>query len=144
MNACHPLVARLIELSGRPALAADALNRLLAEPGMTVLFCGGDPVQYPECLDVAVVLPEMLKLFPERFRMVVADRALEPALQVGYGIQRWPSLLFLRDGQYVGTISGMQDWSVYVQRFAQLLDAPAGRPPSIGIAVASEAASHCH
>lgn len=144
MTPSHPLVARLIELSGRPALTVDALESMLAEPGMAVLFCGGDPVQYPECLDVAVVLPEMLKLFPDRFRMVVADRALEPAMQVGYGIQRWPGLLFLRDGQYVGTILGMQDWSVYVQRFTELLDAPVSRPPTIGIAVASQAGQHCH
>ena len=144
MTPLHPLVARLVELSARPVLAIDALEAFLGEPGEVVLFCGGDPVQYPECLDVAVVLPEMQRLFLGRFRIAVAARELEPALQTGYGIQRWPSLLFLRDGQYVGSIAGMQDWSVYVERFTELIDMPARRPPSIGIAVASQSGQHCH
>jgi hydrogenase-1 operon protein HyaE len=144
MTAPHPLVASLIEHSARPALSVESLADFLDEPGMRVLFCGGDPVQHPECLDVAVVLPELLKHYPGRCAIAVADRALEPALQASYGIQRWPSLLFLRDGQYVGAIQGMQDWSVYVQRFMHLLEAPASRPPAIGVAIASDPGSHCH
>lgn len=144
MNPLHPLVARLVEISARPAITPEALEAFLDEPGEVVLFCGGDPLQHPECLDVAVVLPELHRLFAGRCRIAVAARELEPALQVGYGIQRWPSLLFLRDGQYVGVIAGMQDWSVYLERFKQLLDTPASRPPSIGIAVASQSGQHCH
>jgi hydrogenase-1 operon protein HyaE len=143
MTQLHPLVARLIEHCGTPALNGEILDEFLAQPGDAILFCGGEPLQYPECLDVAVVLPELLAAHPGRFRAAVADRTLEPKLQAMYGFQRWPSLLFLRDGQYVGVISGMQDWSVYLERIAGLLTAPATRPPSVGIAV-STTASHCH
>jgi hydrogenase-1 operon protein HyaE len=140
----HPLVARLVELSARPVVIVETFEAFLDEPGEVILFCGGDPVQYPECLDVAVVLPEACRVFLGRLRMAVAAPELEPALRAGYGIQRWPTLLFLRDGKYVGCIAGMQDWSVYVERFTQLLDTPTSRPPSIGIAVAASASAHCH
>ncbi len=42
--------------------------------------CAGDPVQYPECLDVAVVLPELLRAFPGRFRAGIPAVEMEPAV----------------------------------------------------------------
>jgi hydrogenase-1 operon protein HyaE len=146
MTEFHPLVARLVETSGRCAIDIDNLSDFLDEPGMQILFCGGDPVQHPECLDVAVVLPELAQQFAGRFSFAVAAPTLEPALRANYGIQHWPTLLCLRDGEYVGVIAGMQDWSIYTQRLASLLEAPASRAPSIGIAVAGSAthSTHCH
>jgi hydrogenase-1 operon protein HyaE len=67
--------------------------------------------------------------------VALASRELEADMQTRFGFNRWPSLIFLRDGQYVGTLSGMLDWTVYLARIQDLLVAPAGRPPSIGIAV---------
>jgi hydrogenase-1 operon protein HyaE len=131
----HPLLTRLIDDFGYPCLDRDNLEACLAAPGDSVLFCAGDPVQYPECLDVAVVLPELMRSFPGRFRVALASRELEADMQTRFGFNRWPSLIFLRDGQYVGTLSGMLDWTVYLARIQDLLVAPAGRPPSIGIAV---------
>lgn len=139
----HPLIARLIDEFGYPRLDAGNLEAFLAAPGDAVLFCAGDPVQHPECLDVAVVLPELLRAFPGRFRSGVAEVALEPALQARFGFTRWPTLVFLREGGYVGSISGIQDWSVYLERIGELLATPASRPPSIGIPVQS-AASQAH
>ncbi len=144
MTIPHPFVQRLIEASDRPAVDIDGLAAFLNEPGTWVLFCGGDPTQYPECLDVAVVLPELARHFAGRFAYAVAAPELEPALRAGYGIQHWPTLLGLRDGEYVGVVSGMQDWTVYIERIAALLDAPVSRPPSIGIAVAGPSPAHCH
>ncbi len=139
----HPLVARLIDEFGYPLLDDERLVEAFDDaPGDAVIFCGGDPVQYPECLDVAVVLPELLRTFPGRFRVAVAARALEPAMQARYGLTRWPSLVFLRDGAYVGVIPGIQDWSVYIARVLELLATPAGRPPSIGVAAPAPAACH--
>jgi hydrogenase-1 operon protein HyaE len=143
MNPLHPLVARLVELIGQPLLTAENLDELTTSSGDVALFCGGDPIQHPECLDVAVVLPELLTVFRGRFRAVVASASLEPQLLAMYGFQRWPSLVFLRDGQYIGVISGIQDWSVYLERITDLLSASPSRPPSVGIAV-SAPANHCH
>lgn len=145
MNTLHPLIARLTGEYGYPLLDADNLEAFCAAPGDAVLFCTGDPVQHPECLDVAVVLPELLRAFPGRFHAAVAASVLEPDLQARYGFNRWPTLVFLRDGAYVGVLSGIQDWSVYLSRIQDLLAAAPSRPPSIGIAVSTAAAaSTCH
>lgn len=139
----HALIIRLVEEFGYPLLAAGNLDAFCDAPGDAVLFCAGDPLQHPECLDVAVVLPEILRAFPGRFRAGVACAELESPLQLRYGFNRWPTLVFLRNGAYIGAISGIQDWSIYLVRIDDLLAAPAGRPPSIGIAV-STAATACH
>ena len=143
MNPLHPLLARLVDTFGYPLLDAGNLDAFCDAPGDAVLFCGGDPAQHPECLDVAVVLPEILRAFPGRFRTAVAASGLEPALQARYGFSRWPTLVFLRNGAYVGAISGIQDWSVYLARINELLAGPVSRPPSIGVAVSSASAT-CH
>jgi hydrogenase-1 operon protein HyaE len=144
MNALHPLIARLSEITGRPVLNAETLEAFLAERGNTVLFCGGDPVRYPECLDVAVVLPELLAAFPELGHAAVAGPEVWERMQADYGIQTWPALIFLRDGRYVGTIAGMQDWQVYLERVAELRNAPVRRPPSVGVLVAASVEHACH
>lgn len=141
----HPLIARLSDVNGYPRLHAGNLEAFCNAPGDAVLFCAGDPVQYPETLDVAVVLPELLRAWPGRFRSGVVSAEQEAQVQARYGFNRWPSLVFLRGGAYLGVLSGIQDWAVYLARINELLAAPVSRPPSIGIAVAV-ANSHatCH
>lgn len=143
MTSQHPLITRLIEDFGYPRLDAETLEAFCDAPGNAVLFCAGDPAQHPECLDVAVVLPELLRAFPGSFRAGIADAALESALQARYGFNRWPSLVFLRAGSYVGVLSGILDWSVYLARIQDLLASPCSRPPSIGIAVGTTSTA-CH
>lgn len=145
MSQTHPLLARLAETLGRTVPSAEDLDAFLAEPGDAVLFCGGDPRQYPECLDVAVVLPELLATQSGRLRAAVVAPELEAAVQARYGFTRWPTLVFLRDGGYLGAISGMQDWPHYVARIAALLAAGVSRPPTVGVPVAAAAAAAaCH
>lgn len=145
MTAPHPLIARLIDDFGYPHLAGSDLAAFTDAPGDAVLFCAGDPVQYPEALDVAVVLPELLRAFPGRLRAGVVTAEQAPALQARFGFNRWPTLVFLRGGEYVGMLSGIQDWSVYLARIRELLDAAPSRPLSIGILVSSSSApSACH
>ena len=112
-----------------------------------VLFAG-DPVQFPEGLDVAVVLPELQRSLPGRFKVAVVPREREDAVARRYGSQRWPTLLFLRDGQYVTTVSGMHDWDVFLERVTQALAMPISRAPTIGIPVVSAmsvgGAASCH
>src|SRR3990167_1143341 len=109
---------------------------------------GGDRVRFPEGQDVAAVLPELMKSFPNRFQIAVVPRDHEDAVARRYGSQRWPTLLFFRDGQYVTAIAGMQDWDVYLSGVAAALTMPPSRPPTIGIPVVSQGStssdSSCH
>lgn len=144
MSLNHPLLDRLAQTVGLVLKTEDDLDGWLAEPGNRVLFCGGNPVQYPECLDVAVVLPELLAIHRDRLQAAVLAPELEAAAQARYGFNRWPSLVFLRDGDYLGTLSGMQDWIAYVARFCEILAAAPSRPPTVGIPVAAASSPSCH
>lgn len=143
-----PLVTRLVRDFGAEWVDADQISSWVAGTGDRMVLLAGDPIRFPEGVDVAAVIPELLKAFPERFSVAVAPRHAEDAVARRYGSVRWPSLLFFRDGQYVTSIAGMQDWDVYLDLVGQALIQPASRPPSIGIPVVSHDAtagnSHCH
>ncbi|WP_304309727.1 hydrogenase [Pseudacidovorax intermedius] len=144
--ATSPLVSRLAESCGATWVDADNLDAWAAEGGDRVVLLAGDPVRHPEGLDVAVVLPELQRSLPGRFEIGVVRRHDEEAVARRYGAQRWPTLLFLRDGQYVTTLPGMHDWDVFLRKTEEALAAPVSRPPGIGIPLVSAAAdgAGCH
>ena len=138
----HPLVDRLATATGGAEVTPASIDAFEAGPGHAGLFFGGDPVRFPECLDVAVVLPELHALFGG-FRVGIVPRADEDALAKRYAVQRWPSLVFLRDGGFLGTVSGMKDWDDYVREVQGTLAATPGRRPAPTIAIHA-AGDHCH
>lgn len=142
-----PLVQRLARDFGATWVDETSVAEWTACGGDRVVLLAGDPVRFPEGVDVAAVLPELMKSFPNRFQVAVVPRDSEDAVAKRYGSQRWPTLLFFRDGQYVTAIAGMQDWDVYLSGVAAALSMPPSRPPTIGIPVVSQtggAGSSCH
>jgi hydrogenase-1 operon protein HyaE len=147
-NPAPPLVMRLARDFGAAWVTETTVAEWGAGGGDRVVLLAGDPVRFPEGQDVAAVLPELMKAFPQRFVVAVVPRDHEDAVARRYGSQRWPTLLFFRDGQYVTAIAGMQDWDVYLRGVAAALALPPSRPPTIGIPVVSQSGSasdsHCH
>ena len=142
-----PLIRRLVRDFNAHWVCVDNLQNWAEGGGDRVLLLAGDMVRFPEGQDVAAVLPELMQAFPGRFEIGVVPREQEDAVAERYGSQRWPTLLFLRNGSYVTAISGMQDWDVYLQRVAEALDMPVSRAPSVGIRVVSSATADggsCH
>jgi hydrogenase-1 operon protein HyaE len=137
-----PLVCRLAASPGARWVDAAGLEAFLAEPGEQMLFFHGDPVRFPEVLDVAVVLPELRRHFAQRFGIAVVPRADDDRLAARFGVQRRPALVFLRDGRYVDCVNGMLDWQDYLDRLQQVFERPASRPP-IALAAATPAPG-CH
>lgn len=124
---------------------------LAEQQGDQVLLFAGDPVRFPEAMDVAVVLPELQRACAgagRTFGIAVAVPECAEELAKKFGSQRWPTLMFFRAGQYVTTVSGMHDWGDYFTRVCEALSAQASRAPTIGIPVvsstANSSASHCH
>lgn len=145
--AVPPLVQRLVEQPGACWVRPETLDAFLARPGEAVLFFWGDPVRFPEGQDVAVVLPELARLVDGPLHIGVVPRDVEDALAAKYNVQRWPSLVWLRDGRYVTLIAGMLDWTDYVQRVQQALASAPTRVPGVGIplvAAQGSAAPSCH
>lgn len=142
-----PLIARLAQAHAWVG-AEDLDDFLAAHPGDVVLFVWSDPIRFPESLDVAVVLPELLAHASgpgaPRFKIAVVDALSEDTVARRYGAQRRPSLIFLRDGQYVDTVAGMLDWEPYAQAVDQALAAPTRRAPGVGIPLVGEAGASCH
>lgn len=132
-----PLIQRLIDDYGYPVLGADNLDALPADNRVNVLFFTEDPKKYPETLDVAVILPELVAHYGDRLHPAIVARADEKTLQEQYGFSQWPTLVFLRGRDYLGAISRIQDWHVYLERIDELLAAEPTRPPGVGIPVVS-------
>jgi hydrogenase-1 operon protein HyaE len=153
-----PLVSRLVAQCGAHWVDAGSHDAFVGGSGDRVLFFSGDAVRFPESLDVAVVLPELQAALrrPDGslpFLIGVVCRDHEDALARRWASQRWPALVFVRDGAYVGNLPGMQDWLDYVSKVRELLAAPTSRAPGVGISVVAagvngtndtNAGSGCH
>ena len=140
----HPLIERLAQATGGTELRPEAVEQFEAQPGDAVLYFGGDPVRFPEALDVAVVLPELRSSLGGTWRVGIVPRDCEDQLARRYAVQRWPSLVFLRDAGYLGTVSGMKDWSDYVAEVREVLARSPGRRPAPTIAIQSADGQACH
>ena len=142
----HPLVAQLVSRHGFVELDPDTFDAWSEAPGHALLVFVEDPSRVKETLDLAVIAPELAKAFGDTFRKAVLLPAAAKAIAVRYGFRRWPALVVLRDGGYVGAIDGLRNWSEYIDEMTRLIAAPVTRPPSIGIAVAGPggAAPACH
>lgn len=129
------LLARLAE-RGYHAVCADGLDALAADSRHLIVMLNEDPVKYPEVLDNPVIVPEVLREFPAgTFDVAYADIAESRKIARRFGVLKFPALLFLREGQYLGVIVGLLDWPDVVRAFADKLTAEARRPPSVGIPV---------
>lgn len=141
------LIEQLVERHGAHWIDEQTVDAWKSGPGDRVLFFAGDAVRFPECLDVAVVLPELQRSFPGRFIVGIARREVEDAVARRFSSQRWPALMFWRDGKYVTVVAGMHDWDVYLTLIEQALAMPTSRLPGIGIPVVAaggDNASSCH
>lgn len=139
----HPLIDHLLETHGYPDIDLANHDDFVAEPGMNVLFFPGDPQTVRDATDVAVILPELARAFDGRLRPgVVTDTfGAGKDLKRRYGFREYPALVFVRTGEYVGTISRVQDWAEYLRRIDELLGAPARRAPGFGIPVVTAPAT---
>ncbi|MDA8152872.1 MAG: hypothetical protein M0003_09195 [Acidithiobacillus sp.] len=112
---------RLVEHYGFPCVTQETVDDF-ANNGTVVLFFAGDPVRYPETNDVAVILPELAAIFFGRFQTAIVAADAEKTLQARYGVTVWPTLVFLRQGAKIGTISRMRNWGEYLREVALLLE----------------------
>jgi hydrogenase-1 operon protein HyaE len=144
-GAVHPLVAELTTRHGFARLESHAFDAWAGAPGRAFVVFTEDPVRYKETLDLAVIAPQIVRAFPGVFRAGVLLPEAARAIAVRYGFRRWPALVVLDGGGYVGAIDGLRNWDEYLSDVAGLATAPVTRPPTVGIAVRGpgEAAGHC-
>ncbi len=121
----HPLLRRLLDDCGYPEVDLDNHGDFAGRPGINVLFFPGDPKRFRDTTDVAVVLPELVKAFEGALHPGVVTAAAGKPLQQHYGFELWPALVFLRDGEHLGSICRIHNWSDYLQKIGDLISGPA-------------------
>lgn len=122
------LVENMLQRTGLPRITADTYTTFLAAHPQVVLFFCENPERYPESNDVAMVLPEILKEFPQ-LQGAIIDSSFERELQKQFDFTRWPALAFFVNGDYRGNMTGIQNWDDYTGRIPELLsDTPTTIP----------------
>ena len=146
MDAVHPLLAQLVARHGFAELTSATFDAWVAHRGHALVAFVEEPAKLKESLDLAVIAPQLERAMPGAFRCAVLLPEAARAVAVRYGFRRWPALVLLRDGGYVGAIDGLRNWDDYVDELSRLLAAPVTRPPSIGVAVAGsrDPGAGCH
>ncbi|MEO8509022.1 MAG: hydrogenase [Betaproteobacteria bacterium] len=142
----YPLIAQLFTKHGFTRVGGDDFAAFTERSGHALLLFLEDPIRYRETLDLAVIAPQLARAFPGRFDVGVLLPESARREAVRYGFRRWPALVMLRDGKYVGAIDGLRNWDEYVGEMGALLAATPSRPPAVGIAVSGGAtpAGGCH
>lgn len=131
-----PLVNRLIDELGYPLLNANNFQDFISAASFSVLFFTEQPKRFPESNDVAVILPEIIRAFPQLTPAVISTE-YEKTLQGRYNFNVWPALVFLKGGRYLAAITKVQDWDVYMAEINSILALEPKRDPGIGIPVVS-------
>ncbi|HSC64171.1 MAG TPA: hydrogenase [Caldimonas sp.] len=133
--ALHPLLARLVASTGGSVLDVASFDAWAGQRGDAMAVFVEDPERFKETLDLAVIVPELHAATGRRFRVGLLPPAASRALLGRYGFARWPAIVMLRDGAYLGAVDGIRDWDVYLDELASLLAAAPSRPPGVGIPV---------
>lgn len=107
------LIEQLTEKYHYPLIDESTLDEFLQTHHEAVLFFTENPVRYPESNDVAVILPELMKLYGSRLAVAVVSREAEIAFKPRFGVRQWPSLVFVRDGEVLGVIGKVRNWDEY-------------------------------
>lgn len=136
----HPLLEQLISREGYPLLDREGFDTFIDAQPYSVLLFAGNPGRFPEALDVAVILPELLKRFP-RISAALVDPESEGVLQSRYNFNAWPTLVFLKQGRYLGALSRVHNWDEYLYEIDRILSTEPQPDPGIGIPVISNTTS---
>lgn len=139
-------IARRLERIAAPhsyaVLDAQGIDAFCGRPGTALLFFAEDPNRVPESWDVTVILADAVKRIAAPLSIGLLGPEVGRSLAGRYGVKLWPSLVGLRDGEYLGCIEGMMDWAVFERRLHELVAARPVRLPGIGIPVVATASCH--
>ena len=124
-----PLLEGIIARENLPVVTADTLDVFAKGNGDTIIFAVGDWKRHVEVNDVAVVLPELIKASNGVLKAAVLERDSERKVQTRFRFSKYPSLIFLRDGAYLGVIPQVLDWSDYIVEINKILAGSPVPPP---------------
>ncbi|SMH33960.1 thioredoxin domain-containing protein [Azospirillum agricola] len=119
-----PLVDRLTDALGYPRLESADDQPWRGGTESWVVFLPGHGKGNAETADVAVILPELVRVLSPHLKPAVAGPAAEQALLARAGMMSLPALVFLRGDDLLGSIPRVRDWDDYLERIAAILLGP--------------------
>jgi len=119
-----PLIDQLMTRHGCAQLDAAGLEAFVAAKGAGMLIVTGDPLTNLESDDLAVIVPELMKVFPGGFRAGVVERDLEKEVRHRFDVWATPALIFVEEGRLLGALPKVRDWSEYLFEISRILDIP--------------------
>jgi len=138
-----PLIKTMIEQYNYPVLNVDNFDDFIKSKNECVLFFTENPTRFPESDDVAMILPELIKEYGNRFSAAVIEQDSQRKLQARFDFKTWPTLVFLRKGEYLGSISRVQDWNEYIIQINTFLTEGPKKVLSVGIPIETTSSSNC-
>lgn len=131
----HPLYKRLTEEFGFQPYNRESFPEFLKGEGFGMVVFLEDPNRMKETLDQLVIATELVRTYKMiKNRAVVVPPDARP-LSNRYGFRKWPALVLLRDGKYLGAIDGLKEWADLTAEMNHILASEPTRPPTIGIPV---------
>lgn len=124
-----PLIDALTVRHGFAVVDEISLDGFLAANEYAVLFFPGDAERLVESDDVAVILPEILKVCGRRLAPALVAKPSERQLQRRFRFNAFPTLVFMRGSGYLGVISRVLDWSDYMAEIPAILAREVTEPP---------------
>ncbi len=124
-----PSIKAMLERTSYPALAGPELDDFIDEHDTVALVFAEGIKRLPEADDLAVILPELVQAFDGRFDVAVVPFPAHRDMQLKYRFLKLPTLVFVRDGEYLGAISGLLDWADYLAEIERILAAQPSEPP---------------
>lgn len=125
-----PLMQSIIERESLPVLSAEQLDAYARDAGDLALLVAGDWTRHVEVNDLAVIFPELLNASNGILKGAVLDRESERDIQLRFRFNRFPLLIFLRNGAYLGRIQKVLDWQDYIIEINAILAGETAEPPA--------------
>jgi hydrogenase-1 operon protein HyaE len=115
---------------GYREIDAQQLDALAQDVPRLIVLPLDNPERFSELADIMVILPEVLRQFPDGcFQVAFCNPASSAALCQRFSVYRHPALLFFHDGAHTGTLEGLMDWSDYLREFAAMLNKSPSKEP---------------
>jgi hydrogenase-1 operon protein HyaE len=124
-----PLIDALVQRHGFQIVDEGSIDAFLAANEHSVLFFPGDAERLVETADVAVILPEILKLYGNRIAPGLVAKPAERVLQRRFRFNAFPAIVFMRRAGYLGVLTRVLDWPDYMSAIPAILAREAGDPP---------------
>lgn len=137
-----PPIKKMLEREGYPELEDSELEPFVRSHRDVVLVFAEGGKRIPEADDLAIILPEIARAFDNRFEVLAVPFSAHRELMLRYRFLKVPTLVFLRNGDYLGAITGLKDWADYLAEVESILASEPSEPPPLqlpGVAAGVEA-----